>query len=225
MKRLLLCVLLAPTSACGNKTSDTCAQLFDRMASVMKDMPIPAGKSIGEAKDKFLGECRKNPDKVLKDPVAKCMVEAKSDAAAAECMKGGMKTYANSSKAAEAAANLNAIARRAKTTFVETGAYPTGTAKTLPADNGSTGCCGGDGKCAQSTEWASDPVWKALDFEVSTASYYRYSYGSVDGKSFTATAVGDVDCDGKTATFTLTGAHGADGSPTTELAKPEAGAY
>jgi hypothetical protein len=194
------------------------------MASVMKD--LPAGKSIGEAKDKFLGECRKNPDKMLKDPVSKCMLDARSDAAASECMKGGMKTYANRSKAAEAEINLNMIGRRAKTAFDETGAYPLGTAKTLPPGNGALGCCGGgaDNTCAESsTEWANDPVWKVLDFEVFGTSRYRYSYASADGTSFTATAVGDVDCDGKTATFTLTGMRGADGSPTTALAKPGAG--
>jgi hypothetical protein len=33
---------------------------------------------------------------------------------------------------------------------------------------------------------------------------FRYSYES-DGKGFTATAVGDPDCRGKTVRFTLTG--------------------
>jgi hypothetical protein len=107
--------------------------------------------------------------------------------------------------------------------FAENAAFTTGKAKTLPA--GDTCCKGEKGKCAVTTEWATDPVWKALEFSIDEPTLYRYTYESTDGKSFTATAVGDTDCDGQNATFTLTGKLDQAGNPTVDLQKPPAGQY
>lgn len=223
MKNLAWMVLVV-ASACGK--ADDCTRLFNATAKMMKDMPLPKGKTMGDFKDQFVSECKANPDKYMKDPTAKCILEAKSDEAAADCMKAGMQDYMHKSKESEAALQLNKLGKLAKIKAAETGAFPIGKAKVLPADNGSPGCCGGgDNKCKVSTEWASDPVWKALELQIDEPTLYRYSYESSDGKSFTATAVGDVDCDGKPATFTLTGKLDASGMPTIDLAKPAAGEY
>lgn len=223
MKHIAWMVLVLAT-ACGK--TDDCTRLFNATAKMMKDVPMPKGKTMDDFKDKFVGDCKANPDKYTKDPAAKCILEANSDEAAADCMKDGLQDYMKKSKQTEAQLQLNKIAKRAKVAAQSNGAFPTGKAKVLPADNGSPGCCGGgDNKCKVSTEWASDPVWKTLEFSVDEPTLYRYSYDSSDGKSFTATAVGDLDCDGKPATYTLTGKLDASGNPTTDVVKPAAGEY
>jgi hypothetical protein len=231
MKRILvLCVALA---GCGGK-SDDCSKLVDRMMPIMKEMMGKDADKMDMGKSAFLEECRKN-DKMKNDPVMKCVLDAKDDAAAKSCLEGGFNAYKKKGKATEADLHLNAIGKYAKLTFGETGKFPIGTAKTLPMRNNEAlggGCCGSmssgsgvDGKCPVSTEWASDPVWKALSFTIDEPSLYRYSYTSTDGKSFVATAAGDADCDGKEAIFTLKGSLDAGGNPTVELTKPPQGEY
>lgn len=118
---------------------------------------------------------------------------------------------------------LNKIAKDAKTEYMANDAFPKGKAATLP-ENDSAGCCGGPGgKCKVSSAWATDPIWSLLDFRIDEPSQFRYSYESADGQSFTATAVGDLDCDGKTITYTLTGS-AKDGAPITTLVAPAANA-
>ena len=48
-----------------------------------------------------------------------------------------------------------------------------------------------------------------LGFTVDGAFHFQYSYES-DGKTFTASATGDIGCTGKPATTTLTGRVGQD---------------
>jgi hypothetical protein len=212
-KFALLCLL--SLGAC--KKGDDCEQVFTKMASTMKEM--------SGMKDKFVDECRKNHDKFVKDPMMKCVLDASGDSAVADCMKKSFEDYGAKSKKTEAMLQLNKLAKDAKVAAVTNNAFPTGKAKTLPAGNGGTEtCCGGDkGKCAVSAEWAADPVWKALEFSIDEPTLYRYTYESKDGKSFTATAVGDLDCDGKTATYTMTGTIDASGNPSTNLTTPGPG--
>jgi hypothetical protein len=136
---------------------------------------------------------------------------------------------AETRKVSEAERRLEKIEKRAKTVFTEGRAFPIGTAKTLPESPNPNmkGCCGGksggnqvDNRCPVTTEWANDPVWMALGFSLDEPSNYRYTYQSSDGKSFTATAVGDLDCDMQEATFTLTGKLDESGNPTIDLKKP-----
>jgi hypothetical protein len=57
-----------------------------------------------------------------------------------------------------------------------------------------------------------------MEFQIDEPFRYRYSYES-DGQTFTATAVGDPDCDGKPGTYTLTGSVD-NGNPKVELKEP-----
>lgn len=80
------------------------------------------------------------------------------------------------------------------------------------------GCCamtggGGTEKCEpDATLWEVNP-WVGLHFGVGDPHYYAYGYestvgaaGATDGSfSFTATALGDLDCDGVKSTFTMYG--------------------
>jgi hypothetical protein len=230
-RRLVLALVLA---ACGSK-SDDCQKFVDKMLPAMK--AIAPGESATDGdKTKILAMCRKDPAKLLSDPAAKCVLAADGDDAVKQCVAKEFGDYTAKSKVTEAGSVLNQIGKGAKRVYGETGAFPIGTAKLLPANNASGdrggGCCGGksdgqkvDNKCPVSKDWAGDPVWSALGFSVDERSAYRYQYDSKDGKTFTATAVGDVDCDGQPATFTLTGKLDPAGNPTMDLVKPPAGTF
>lgn len=109
---------------------------------------------------------------------------------------------------------LNRIAKAAKVAFLTNGNYPKGQSATLP-ESRQLGCCDSDKfKCPASNKWASDPVWKELDFAIEEPTFFRYTYESTDGQSFTATAMGDLDCDAITITYKVSGSV-KDGSPVT----------
>ncbi len=127
-----------------------------------------------------------------------------------------MKNYQDKSKQTEAALQLSKIGKSAKRSFGELGTFPIGKAGLTP----STEWCKAAGqKCAaDATAWTAEP-WKTLDFQIDEPHRYRYSYESADGKTFTATAVGDLDCSGTFETFTLTGSLDAAGNPSVNLVK------
>jgi type II secretory pathway pseudopilin PulG len=137
--------------------------------------------------------------------------------------------YTRKSKESEASLELNKLGKLLRVYVAEHGAFPTGDAKATP--NFPT-CCGLqssgssdiDNKCpASPAMWSGDKVWQAVDFSISEPTHYRYTYHS-DGKTFVATAIGDVDCDGTFATFELHGTMVGD-QPQLELVKPPPGVY
>ena len=109
--------------------------------------------------------------------------------------------YVKKSKETEARLHLSRIARDVKDYAAERGALPAGTAGPTPA----TPCCSTPSKkCALvPAEWET-PVWQLLKFQPLEEPRFQYSYTS-DGKTFTATATGDVQCSGTPTTFTITG--------------------
>lgn len=118
-------------------------------------------------------------------------------------------------KAPEAVGELARLAKAAKAAFLAKGAFPTGKVGPVPA----TGCCaGGNYTCAVTDVWKTDPVWQALDFHIDERSHFQYAYES-DGKTFTATAVGDLDCDETKITYTMRGA-GAGSDVKMDLQEP-----
>jgi Tfp pilus assembly major pilin PilA len=134
--------------------------------------------------------------------------------------------YMHKSKATEAPLELGKLGKDAKVYYITNAELPKGTAAVLPKNaSGSPGCCGSPNhKCPASTEWSGDPIWSVLEFSVDEPGNYQYSYTS-DGKTFIATAVGDLDCDGEAATYTLTGEVDASGNVSTRLTPPPAGVY
>lgn len=225
LKHIALVVALV---GCSKK--DDCERAYDKMAPLMQKLKGPS-KDAAADKDKDIKKCR---DGIAKDPEAKKMVDCingidgdVTEAKLGACMGGGHAKHGG-----EAELLLNKIGKNAKRVFAETGSFPPGKSKQLPEFTPTlgAGCCGGkaaDGavinKCPTSTDWAKDPVWTALDFTVDEPSNYRYSYES-DGKTFKATAVGDVDCDGTEATYTLDG-RVDNGNPTVNLTVPPKGSY
>lgn len=122
------------------------------------------------------------------------------------------------SKKSEAEIMLNKLGQAARIEFNTNMSFPVGQAPLTPA----VSCCAdnhnGKKKCApQLARWAT-PVWRALDFQIDEPHYFQYSYKS-DGKTFVATAVGDLDCDARTIKYELRGKV-VNGNPEVELIPP-----
>ena len=97
--------------------------------------------------------------------------------------------------------------------------YPIGTAATLPTKS----CCEfPEDTCPVTPQaaWFADPTWAALGFWVDEPHLFQYAYASdPDGQTFTATATGDLDCDGNKIVYTLAGSV-VDGVPRFDIKKP-----
>lgn len=119
--------------------------------------------------------------------------------------------YMKRGKVSEAQLQLNKLAKLAKDAFVIDGEFPKGTVP-LPVS-----CCESGGQCTDPGVWL-DPIWQKLEFSIDEPQRFRYSYVS-DGKTFFATAVGDLDCDGTEITYTLKGTSDGD-IPQTEILAP-----
>jgi len=118
----------------------------------------------------------------------------------------------------EAAVKMSSLGRSAKLAYEDMQTMPVGKVGPTPAEP----CCKGAGhKCAQSPDAWKDPTWQKLDFSVDEPHRFQYSYESTDGKTAVATAVGDLDCDGKAITYKLELSVGADGMVKTNLIEPK----
>jgi hypothetical protein len=218
-KYLVIVVLLV---GCGG--GDKCEKAFDKMAAMDKGKGKLGDKA--KAVEKCKAELKDHPDQ---EKMLDCIVAVKGDLTTADLSKCAQldskdfDDYKNRSKATEAKLQLNKLGKNAKRIVVETGAFPKGKVGPSPAAE----CCGAaqDHKCPVDAKAWADPVWQAMEFSIDEPSLYRYSYESTDGKTFTATAIGDADCDSTMATYTLTGKLDASGNPSVDLTEPPKGTY
>jgi prepilin-type N-terminal cleavage/methylation domain-containing protein len=128
--------------------------------------------------------------------------------------------YMKKGKAAEAELQLAKIKTNAKASYNTDSAYPAVTTTLTPTQNCCTQNVGSKKKCAVvATDWATSS-WQALDFQLDEPFYFQYSYTGTS-TAYTATAVGNLDCDATSITYTLTGAV-VNGSPSSSLTKPAA---
>ncbi len=121
--------------------------------------------------------------------------------------------YMKKSKSSEASLNLNKIGKNLKTEFQSTSSFVTQNGALLPDASKGGSCCGLGGangvakdKCpANASLFQDGQGWQELEFSVGEPSQYNYSYvgGSTEA---TAYAIGDLDCDTKLSTWTLTAA-------------------
>jgi hypothetical protein len=109
--------------------------------------------------------------------------------------------YMSRAKESDVTVQLGRLGRTLVRAYGETQAFPVGDSALLPAGQ----CCGQAGnKCfADPAAFASDKIWNQLGFALEEPSAYQFRYHSDDGKSATVQSVGDLDCDGKQAIYTL----------------------
>lgn len=195
----------------------SCEALADHAATLNPKLPPKDSERYKTGRAEFIKLC----DKMFDDTARRCIAAAKSPDAAMACMRklkgvagAGMKRYDAKSKTLEAKKFIKRIYDGARSYFMDSGASRgmTPTPPQFPAPSQAptpalgTCCAGGKDKCDPTASLWTSPVWVALRFSVDDPHYYSYSYTvSTDGKSFTARAHGDLDCDGKYSTFEITG--------------------
>ncbi|MBA3451794.1 MAG: prepilin-type N-terminal cleavage/methylation domain-containing protein [Deltaproteobacteria bacterium] len=123
--------------------------------------------------------------------------------------------YMKKSKKTEAALQLNKIGKNNKVIFISSASFATGSVTATPA---TTCCTAADKKCpVAAANWAVSG-WQALDFQVDEPHLFQYAYVGGANAS-TATAVGDLDCDGTAITYSMLMA-AAGGNPSAQLIEP-----
>jgi hypothetical protein len=189
-------------------------EVFQKLVAISPDQVI-AGKAAGPAKS-IADAAPDSPfAQDLKAGTGGVMALAAPFGIYAAVAIPAFMDYTKRSKKTEAALQLNKLGKSAKRTYSETSAYPVGNVPLTPAKP----CCSGpNGHCPVSSTTWEHPVWKALDFEIDEPTLFQYSYQS-DGKTFTAKAVGDLDCDGIPITYELRGTSDG-GNPAVQLTEP-----
>lgn len=121
-------------------------------------------------------------------------------------------------RASEAERELHAIGKAVRIYAAENDKLPAGHAPLTPA----VPCCQHpSGLCEPAEEdrvWDAEP-WDTLDFLLEDSHRFQYAYDS-DGATFTARAVGDLDCKGDRVTITMVGRLGEDGEVVIERDDP-----
>lgn len=131
-------------------------------------------------------------------------------------------SYMERGKRSEAVLQLNKIAKNDKSYFITNAAYaPSATSAKPGADGGA--CSAAGRKIAVDTTWNSDAGWQALDFQIDEPALFTYHYTRSATTSASATAVGDLDCDGTLITYSLT-MTATNGNPAQVLSEPTIGA-
>jgi hypothetical protein len=108
--------------------------------------------------------------------------------------------YQTRSKRTEAELKLNKLGKHVKVLAMEHDKLPVLTLGPTPDKP----CCQHPGyKCTpDAAMWS---AWQPLDFMVTDPFNFQYTYSSTDGTTFTATAIGDLDCDENTVVYKLVG--------------------
>ena len=130
--------------------------------------------------------------------------------------------YMKRSKKTEASLQLNKIGKNAKRVYSETGSYvATKTTAPLPTPVSGGSCCGGvNNHCAAApSDFIKDPTWTALDFQIDEPTLFTYTYDGTTAGTFTAMAVGDLDCDTTLITYTMVGTS-LNGNPAVTITEP-----
>ncbi len=129
--------------------------------------------------------------------------------------------YMKKGKRSEAELNLNVMAKANKANYVDHASYVETSQAATPTINCCTQNTSGGKRCAAvNADWQGVATWDALDFELAQPFYFQYAYvGVVGGATYTATATGDLDCDGVPIVVTLTGADSG-GTPSMAITKP-----
>ncbi len=105
--------------------------------------------------------------------------------------------YMKKSKKTEASLQLNKIGKNSKVYYNTQSTFVTDSAA-APKPTLATSNC----KATVEGGWSSDPAWSKLDFQIDEPNLFSYNY-SGGLQSASAVAVGDLDCDTTSITYTL----------------------
>lgn len=121
--------------------------------------------------------------------------------------------YQKRAKRSEAELQLTKLGKAAKVAAMEKEQFPILELAATPDKP----CCDFPGhKCpADAAMWT---AWQPLEFAITEPFQFQYTYSS-DGKTFTATAIGDLDCDRENIVYKLTGTL-ENGAAKTDLERP-----
>ncbi|MDB4962560.1 MAG: hypothetical protein JWP01_2559 [Myxococcales bacterium] len=195
-------VLTALVIAGCKKQQDDCQRFVDKSRTYLLGMKGPGKKLTDAHLEQVVETCRKSKgDPANKDDaLMKCVLDAQGDAAIETCWSASFSDFASGSKRVEAVVELKRMARSIEVLFDDMHEFPKGTAGPTPARD----CCKGPGnKCTVwESDWAADTLWARLYFAMIEPNQFRYTYES-DGATVTATATGDLDCDGTAITYTM----------------------
>lgn len=143
--------------------------------------------------------------------------------------------YTQKAKTSEATLHLHAL-RRAATVYFTTpqvdklgAALPCRFPVSAPLTPAGKSCCDpaldkdGNKRCDANPKAWDQQAWKDLTFELADPHYYQYAFdssGEGNAATFTASAYGDLDCDGIYSTFQLTGKGQLDAAGNCEVPAP-----
>lgn len=131
--------------------------------------------------------------------------------------------YMLRAKTAEAREMLHRMYSQGRAYYLETfgghhvGGIPHQFPTTHAATPAVTCCDGGQQRCQPNVADWNTPTWSALHFSMDDPHYYRYEFVSAGtglSASFTARALGDLDCDGVESTYEMYVSVDGEGSPT-----------
>lgn len=132
---------------------------------------------------------------VMADPDVTCLFTAKDDAGLRACWAESLARVKDKS---EGARELEKVAQSAMALLRRDGTLPRGDVFATPA----IGCCARIGhRCRGGYD---GKILEELGYGAEHQSYFQLAYQS-DGAKLTVKAVGDLDCDGTTITYTLEG--------------------
>ncbi len=200
-------------------SGDDCEQYVAKVRFIVDEMMQQQGRNATDEEIKFLVEhCRDPGTKQRSSKLMACVLAAKDQPAVRTCLDEDVGDGQPKDTRPEAERYLSRLAKNATTMFQATAQFTIGKAGPTPAAK-----CGCPTACRVDTDlWMNDPIWGDIELVVNEDSQYQYTYES-DGKTFKATAIGDLDCDGKPGVWTLTGAS-SDSGATTTITPPPKGA-
>ena len=205
---------LAAGPACSKESGDDCERAVRKMSRLKEKAAERRRKQRAEAPpaDEFQREVAKCRELLQARRIGAkahrvsldCVLAASDDGALLDCMRRG--------RTSEAEVVLARIGERAVAQHQRNAAFPSGTVGPTPSE---ASCRGGMEGVVP--DWSA-PLWQTLGVDFIDPLQFQFTYtGTADG--FVATAEGDLDCDGATITYTLTGKV-VRGKPETTLERP-----
>lgn len=191
-----------------------CARFYLKSRSIMDELRRRTGlEPLSREKEiDLLG----GAEDIADDPEVRCVASSKTEAEARACEADTLPTMRRAmtamSERPEAVTELQKIGELAKAFARRTGAFPRGSA---PAPRSS--CCSTHDMLCPLEGWDAQP-WKDLGYKPAGPTLFQYGYDG-NGTSFTAVAIGDMDCDHIQVRYTLTGLLD-NGVPTVTLTPP-----